>query len=59
MVSTIQRRLQHYDRYLIIAAVVVVLLLAEAVMGQRITAFESGFVAAAALYLLQSIGVVG
>ena len=58
MISTIQRRLQHYDRYLITAAVVVGLLLAEAMVGRRLWAFEPGFVAAAALSLLAAIAIL-
>ena len=58
MVSTIQRRLQHYDRYLTTAAVLVGLLLAEVVVGRRLWAFEPGFVAAAALSLLAAIAIL-
>ena len=56
MISIIQRRLQRYDRYLITAAVVVGLLLAEAMVGRRIWA--PGFVAAAALSLVGVIAIL-
>jgi len=58
MISTIRRRLQHYDRYLTTAAVVVGLLLAEVVVVRRILAFGPGFVAAAALSLVGAIAIL-
>ena len=59
MVSTIQHKLQHYDRYLITAAVVVGLLLAEAMVGRRILAFEPSFVTAAVFSLVGAIAILG